>query len=116
MGLGEALRRLLDVEIRFRHGVASPELEKERSMLLSALNRVQIQLGFDCDNDGTPDSIDLFRESSETSCCRLADLPGTQSSERLEVESSRAPEEPSAPKAPKPRIFGKLFAPPEQKK
>ena len=120
MGLGEALRRLLDVEIRFRHGLASPELQSERDMLLVALNRVEIQLGFDCDNDGAPDTVDIFRETSETSCCRIIDLPNVRPVERLEVASSRAPEAPPVKKVPEkqgPGFFGKIFAAkPEEKK
>lgn len=112
MGLGEAIRRLFDVETRFRHGVAPPELIVERGMLLDALNRVEIQLGFDCDGDGQPDTVEIFRKASETSCCRLADLT---SSDRFE-ESSRL-SEPVLPVKPKnPGFFGKIFAPPSEKK
>jgi hypothetical protein len=97
MGLGEAMRRLLDVEIRFRHGLASAELAVERDMLLEALNRVEIQLGFDCDEDGMPDTVEIFRESSETSCCRIIDLPGVtprQGAARPVVMSSSRIKEP----------------------
>jgi len=122
MGLGEALRRLLDVEIRFRHGLASPELKSERDMLLVALNRVEIQLGFDCDNDGASDTVDIFRETSETSCCRIIDLPNVRPVQtRLEVAPSRA-EDPPKPlpipvKPAGPGFFSKIFAgKPEEKK
>jgi len=125
MGLGEALRRLLDVEIRFRHGLASPELKSERDMLLVALNRVEIQLGFDCDNDGAPDTVDIFRETSETSCCRIIDLPNVRPIQRLEVASSRAEDPPKKVEAPAvvpavvkpagPGFFGKIFAAPDKK-
>lgn len=106
------MRRLLDVEIRFRHGVATAELAQERDMLLAALNKVKIQLGFDCsiesasNEDGLSDSIDLFRESSETSCCRLVEHSGGSS--RAETSSSRY-EEPKK-ETSVPGVFGKIFS------
>lgn len=135
MGLGEAMRRLLDVEIRFRHGLTTNELTIERNMLLEALNRVEIQLGFDCNEDGVPDSVDIFRESSETSCCRIVDLPGvtpTQSGPRAVAASAAATVSSSrldpvkAPKvvkthvapaaAPTTGFFNKMFTPENGKK
>jgi hypothetical protein len=103
MGLGEAMRRLLDVEIRFRHGQASAELARERDLLLQALNRVEIQLGFDCNRDGVPDTVEIFQQAAETSCCRITDLPGIRPAiepEKLfDLGSSRAPEpEPESPR------------------
>jgi hypothetical protein len=96
MGLGEAMRRLLDVEIRYRHGQASAELARERDLLLQALNRVEIQLGFDCNRDGVPDTVEIFQQAAETSCCRITDLPGVRPAiepEKLfDVGPSRAPE------------------------
>lgn len=96
MGLGEAMRRLLDVEIRYRHGGATRELARERDLLLQALNRVEIQLGFDCNQDGVPDTVEIFQQSAETSCCRITDLPGVrtagESEKMLDVDSSRSSE------------------------
>lgn len=76
MGLGEAMRRLLDIEIRYRHGGATEDLARERNLLLQALNRVEIQLGFDCDRDGVADTVEIFQQAAETSCCRITDLSG----------------------------------------
>lgn len=42
VGLGEALRRLLDLEIRMRHGVSTDESVTERDLILSALNKVEL--------------------------------------------------------------------------
>lgn len=96
MGLGEAMRRLLDVEIRYRHGGATAELARERDLLLQALNRVEIQLGFDCNRDGVPDTVEIFQQAAETSCCRITDLPGVRPAiepEKLfDLGPSRAPE------------------------
>ena len=71
MGLGEAVRRLLEVEIRFRQGGRTEELTSERTMLLDALNRVEIDLGFDCNEDGMPDTVEIFQKAAATSCCRI---------------------------------------------
>lgn len=120
VGLGEALRRLLDLEIRMRHGVSTEHLTRERDLILTALNKVELNLGFDCDGDGLPESIALFKETSETSCCRLVDLPGTTpraktvervlepASRPASADTSRAPATPPrAPEAaPPPRPEG----------
>lgn len=66
-------------------------------MILDALNKVEINLGFDCDGDGLPETIELFRESAETSCCRLVDLPGTAPTRQASKDSSRLQEAPPKP-------------------
>lgn len=90
MGLGEAIRRLLDVEIQYRHGQRGETLVKERNLILSALNRVELQIGFDCNSDGTPDTVEIFQQAAETSCCRITTLPSN--SREPEVQTSRAPD------------------------
>lgn len=103
MGLGEAMRRLLDVEIRYRHGQANADLSRERDLLLQALNRVEIQLGFDCNRDGVPDTVEIFQQAAETSCCRITDLPGVRpasDSDKLADVSSRFQELTAASRAP----------------
>jgi hypothetical protein len=83
-------------------------------------------LGFDCDGDGLPESIELFKETSETSCCRLVDLPGvtprgkpvervlssSDSSRDTSRDESRdpvaAPKPEAKPLAP-PKLFDNLF-------
>tara|TARA_X000000950_G_scaffold288778_1_gene407326 strand:- start:1755 stop:2072 length:318 start_codon:yes stop_codon:yes gene_type:complete len=71
MGLGEAVRRLFDLEVRFRQGRRTEELTTERLLILEALNRVEIDLGFDCDDDGVPDTVEIFKKTASTSCCRI---------------------------------------------
>lgn len=75
MGLGEAIRRLLDVEIQYRNGSRGPVIVAERDLILSALNHFELQVGFDCDSDGTPDTVAIFQQSAETSCCRITSRP-----------------------------------------
>jgi hypothetical protein len=78
MGLGDAVRRLLDVEMRVRHVEQSPALLGERDMLLTALNAIELELGFDCDEDGTPDTVEIFQKSASTSCCRILPTDGSR--------------------------------------
>jgi hypothetical protein len=73
MGLGEAIQRLMRVELMRQNGYSKvPEqLAAERDMIVAALNTHQLDLGFDCDADGVPDTVDIFKQSAETSCCRI---------------------------------------------
>lgn len=73
IGLGEAVSRLMNLEmIRVNRLHPFPEEAiKEREMLYLALNEIKIDLGFDCDGDGMPDSVEIFEESAKTSCCRI---------------------------------------------
>lgn len=130
MGLGEALRRLLDIEIRYRHGGSTEGLARERNLLLQALNRVEIQLGFDCNRDGVPDTVEIFQQAAETSCCRITDLSGVAPApdapplieipsriggERWTTEPSRVPGDSasriilSGDEKAKPGLFSRIF-------
>jgi hypothetical protein len=73
MGLGEAIQRLMRVEVLLQQGLTRvPESSKnERQLILDALNTLKLDLGFDCNNDNLPDSVDIFTKSAETSCCRI---------------------------------------------
>ena len=73
MGLGEALLRLLQVETLRSRGLAKvpAEAKAERDLIVEALNTQKLDLGFDCDDDGVPDSVQIFAKSAQTACCRL---------------------------------------------
>ena len=75
VGLGEAIQRLLKLEFRLVNGHNSDPDMEERKMLLEALNLQHIDLGFDCDGDGIPDTVEIFAKSAETSCCRITTAP-----------------------------------------
>ena len=48
------------------------EFEKEEYKLIqNALDNTKLDLGFDCNDDGVPDSIEIFAKSAQTSCCRI---------------------------------------------
>jgi hypothetical protein len=86
MGLGEAISRLLHVEKLFQSGAhISDSVLKERSLLVEALNHLELDLGFDCNQDGIPDTVEIFEKSATTSCCRI--LPSDNS--RRQKSSSR---------------------------
>lgn len=73
MGLGEAIQRLVEVEFRFRNGAGGvpQQLLDERLLLLDALNSIPVDVGFDCNSDGVPDTVEIFEQAASTSCCRL---------------------------------------------
>lgn len=73
MGLGEAILRLVHVEQMYAQGFSEiPErLTQERQMIVEALNQFELDLGFDCDGDGIPDTVQIFEKSATDSCCRI---------------------------------------------
>lgn len=87
VGLGEAIQRLIAVEIQRSRGLAKIPAESlaERNMIVDALNTQQLDLGFDCDSDGIPDTVAIFSKSAQTSCCRLV----RPDSDKRTYESSR---------------------------
>lgn len=89
MGLGEAIQRLMRVELLLQTGLAVvPEaMRTERQLIIDALNTMKLNLGFDCSADGTPDTVDIFAKSAETSCCRI--MPNVDTSRRNAVASAR---------------------------
>lgn len=116
MGLGEAVRRLLDVEIQYRHGQRGETLVKERDLILSALNRVELQLGFDCNSDGVPDTVEIFQQAAETSCCRITSFdppaaPAPKGESLIVLDSSRSPDPPATVEtvAESEGLFARLF-------
>lgn len=86
VGLGDALQRLLTVELRVMNGMSKVEETDlaQRQLILDALNLTQLDLGFDCNNDGVPDNADIFEQAAHTSCCRV--VHESQSCCRVPVE------------------------------
>lgn len=76
MGLGEAIRRLLQVEILRQHRLVAitDSMKEERDLIFAALNTHKLHLGFDCDGDDQPDSVEIFAKSAATACCRLVPI------------------------------------------
>jgi len=71
MGLGEAVKRFIILNQNITLGIATTYQKEEYKLIESALNNTKLDLGFDCNNDGVPDSIEIFAKSAETSCCRI---------------------------------------------
>lgn len=73
LGVGEAILRLVYVELQYANGLFElpDNLRAERDSLVKALNQIELSLSFDCNNDGIPDTVEIFQQSAETSCCRL---------------------------------------------
>jgi len=94
MGLGEAIRRMVHLEINHANGYdISPAVAAESKMIMDALNvQYQLDLGFDCDNDGVPDTVEIFAKSAETSCCRI--LPMDERPKKTKGKSRATKSEP----------------------
>ena len=124
MGLGEAVRRLIHVEWMFRSGAGTlPEqLLSEREMILEALNVIPVEVGFDCNADGIPDTIDIFARSAATSCCRLMPPTAAKKATKKKTAKKKAtkkkaakkkattPKKAGAKKKAAPRGRSRLFA------
>ena len=89
VGLGEAIKRVNQLHARVTRRLASAEEKEEHELLMNALDNIKIDLGFDCDQDGIPDSIEIFTATAKTSCCRLIDLEDLPKPKRKRKTSSR---------------------------
>jgi hypothetical protein len=72
MGLGEALSRMMQVEMNRRSRIAPVgESLREFNMIIEALNVHQLTFNVDCSTDTGEMGIDVFKRSAQTSCCRI---------------------------------------------
>lgn len=113
VGLGEALQRLLRVEARLMNGFASVEEEDlaQRQLILDALNLTQLDLGFDCDGDDIPDTVDIFEKAAQTSCCRI--VTEAPKPKKAKGKSRATTEEKAAAPPPVFEVVASTPAPPE---
>jgi len=65
------MKRLIMLHTKTTGGFATEKERDEREMILNALNEIKLDLGFDCNMDGVPDTVAIFAQSAETACCRL---------------------------------------------
>lgn len=71
IGLGDALSRMLRVELDRRARMVSPaEAIEEVKMIIQALNAHEIPLSLSCEID-PGEGVGVFQRSVETSCCRI---------------------------------------------
>lgn len=73
MGLGEAINRLVKVNTMLSARVAPVHEDAiaERDLIMEALNQFKLDLSFDCNTDGVPDTVEIFQQTAATSCCRI---------------------------------------------
>ena len=71
VGLGEAIVRHNSLYKRMSAGIGTLEEKSEYDLLSNALNEIKLDLGFDCNADGIPDTIEIFHQTAATSCCRF---------------------------------------------
>jgi hypothetical protein len=76
VGLGEAILRQNRLQTLITNGIASQDEREEYKLLADALNEIKLDLGFDCNEDGIPDTIEIFHQTAKTSCCRF--VPGSE--------------------------------------
>lgn len=89
VGLGEAIKRVNYLSSKKSRALLSDAEIEEHELLMSALDNIKIDLGFDCDGDGIPDSIEIFTATSKTSCCRLIDLGEIPKPKRRKTSSRK---------------------------
>ena len=87
VGLGEAIKRVNLLHTKIRSRIASEEESSEHELLMEALNEIKIDLGFDCDGDGIPDTIEVFAKTAKTSCCRLVPSDNIKPQKRRKTSS-----------------------------
>ena len=97
MGLGEAIKRLTLLERKVSRAIATDGEREERTLILDALNEIKLDLGFDCNMDGVPDTVAIFAQSAETACCRL--IPA-DTSRRAPAKKAPARKKPAARRKP----------------
>tara|TARA_B100001287_G_scaffold274399_1_gene279648 strand:- start:1655 stop:1963 length:309 start_codon:yes stop_codon:yes gene_type:complete len=72
LGGGDGVERMMKLFVKITNGVASDQDREEYKMVKEGLNYWQIEVGFDCDSDGIPDTVDIFRQNVENlGCCPL---------------------------------------------
>jgi hypothetical protein len=88
VGLGEAILRQNKLQSLISNGLASLEQKEEYKLLADALNEIKLDLGFDCNDDGIPDTIEIFHQTAKTSCCRF--IPSDEKSKSKKPKRGRS--------------------------
>ena len=90
LGLGEAVQRLIRVEVSAALGIRLPaEAMVEAELLRKTLDQYDLEVAWDCNDDGVPDTVEIYEQAASTSCCRLVD-PDKVMSRRSRRDSSRS--------------------------
>ena len=91
VGLGEAISRHNLLHKRITAGIANSEERGEYKLLSTALNEIKLDLGFDCNEDGVPDTIEIFHQTASTSCCRFIPAESDVKTVKAKSTSRSAP-------------------------
>lgn len=76
LGLGEAVQRLIRVEVTHAMGLrVKSEALAEAKMLRETLDQYDLEVAWDCNVDGIPDTVDIYQKAADTSCCRIVSVP-----------------------------------------
>jgi hypothetical protein len=90
LGLGEAVQRLIRVEVSAALGIrVMPEAMVEADLLRKTLDQYDLEVAFDCNEDGVPDTVEIYEQAATTSCCRLVE-PDKVMSRRNRKDFSRS--------------------------
>ena len=94
VGVGEAVSRLIHLNHMLGAGVADVPARyiDERNMLVDALNHIKLDLAFDVDGDGVPDTIDIFRHAAHTGEARIIHLDHEHDQRRTHTPFPDAPQ------------------------
>lgn len=98
MGLGEAVLRLIHVEQLHSLGIhmVPQQLRDERALIVEALNQYNLDLNFACEIPDAAEDVQIFKQTAETSCCRIVPPTGgvqrRVSTSRLEAPKKKDPE------------------------
>lgn len=77
IGLGEAIRRLVTLDARYRQGHITQTERAERELLFEGLNAIPVPLqascreGEDFNLNGVPDTVEFFNLMAASNCCTL---------------------------------------------
>jgi hypothetical protein len=89
LGLGEAIQRLIRVELSAAMGYRVQEdALSEAAMLRRTLDQYDLEVHFDCNADGVPDTVEIYQAAADTSCCRLVE-PDRVMTRRSRKDGSR---------------------------
>jgi hypothetical protein len=87
LGLGEAVQRLIRVEVAHALGYQVRDVAlSEAKMLRETLDQYDLEVAWDCNLDEVPDTVDIYAQAADTSCCRIVSVP------QRDVGRTRAPQ------------------------
>jgi hypothetical protein len=90
LGLGQAVQRLIRVEVSAALGIrVASEALAEAELLRKTLDQYDLEVAWDCNDDGVPDTVEIYEQAASTNCCRLVE-PDKVMSRRSRKDSSRS--------------------------